>query len=112
MSECRWCGSRSYGGGCINSPTGKHEHIGDNTNCEFCGSSSYGGGCHDSPSRKHRHGHGGGKCRWCGSRSFGGGCTNSPTLRPRPEGLIFSLVLTTSRHLTPHVPPQLSLLVL
>jgi hypothetical protein len=53
--------------------------IGDEKRCEFCGSSSYGSGCLNSPTKKHRHGSGANKCRWCGSTSTGSGCLNSPT---------------------------------
>lgn len=78
LTTCRYCGSRSYGGGCTRSPHRHHEHNGDETKCEFCGSQSYGGGCSFSPSHRHRHGSSGGKCRWCGSKSYGGGCSFSP----------------------------------
>ena len=62
MSQCRYCNSSSYGVGCSNSPHGKHEHLGDQSNCEFCESSSYGAGYSSSSGKKHRHGSGGGKC--------------------------------------------------
>jgi hypothetical protein len=32
MSKCRYCNSSSYGSGCPNSPTKKHEHNGDEKN--------------------------------------------------------------------------------
>lgn len=78
-TKCRYCGSSSYGSGCIHSPTKKHEHRDDEKHCEWCGSSSYGSGCIHSPTRKHRHGPGGNKCIWCGSTSNGFGCIHSPT---------------------------------
>ena len=49
------------------------------TKCRYCGSTSYGSGCIHSPTRKHRHGPGGNKCIWCGSTSNGSGCIHSPT---------------------------------
>jgi len=80
MSKCRYCNSSSYGSGCSNSPTGKHEHTGDETRCEFCGSTLYGRSCSHSPTGYHRHGSGGNKCRWCGSRGTGvGGCSYTPS---------------------------------
>ena len=78
-TKCRYCGSTSYGSGCIHSPTRKHEHRDDEKHCEWCGSSSYGSGCIHAPTRKHRHGPGGNKCIWCGSTSNGSGCIHSPT---------------------------------
>ena len=55
------------------------DHRDDEKHCEWCGSSSYGSGCIHSPTRKHRHGPGGNKCIWCGSTSNGSGCIHSPT---------------------------------
>jgi hypothetical protein len=81
MGKCRYCGSASFGSGCIHSPHKKHEHIADEKKCEFCGSASYGSGCLHSPTHKHRHGHGANKCIWCGSTSSGAGCIHSPTGR-------------------------------
>ena len=52
-SQCRYCGSTSYGFGCPHSPTKKHEHRDDEKHCEYCGSSSYGFGCPHSPTKKH-----------------------------------------------------------
>ena len=78
-TKCRYCGSTSYGSGCIHSPTRKLEHRDDEKHCEWCGSSSYGSGCIHSPTRKHRHGPGANKCIWCGSTSNGSGCIHSPT---------------------------------
>ena len=46
--------------------------------CKYCGSASYGTGCM-RPTKKHYHGSGGNKCRWCGSLSTGSGCMHSPT---------------------------------
>jgi hypothetical protein len=51
MSQCRYCGSSSYGS-CRMSPSKVHEH---NDHCEFCRSSSY-GSCSMSSSKRHRHG--------------------------------------------------------
>lgn len=48
-SKCKYCGSASYGSGCMKSPTKKHEHIDDEKHCVFCGSASYGTGCMHSP---------------------------------------------------------------
>ena len=48
MSKCRYCNSSSFGSGCLNSPTKKHEHVGDEKKCEYCNSSSYGSGCLNS----------------------------------------------------------------
>lgn len=53
MSKCRYCNSSSYGSGCPNSPTKKHEHNGDEEKCEYCSSRSYGSGCPNSPIKKH-----------------------------------------------------------
>jgi len=47
--------------------------------CKYCGSASYGTGCMHSPTKKHYHGSGGNKCRWCGSSSLGSCCMHSPT---------------------------------
>ena len=47
--------------------------------CRYCGSTSYGFGCPHSPTKKHRHGIGANKCIWCGSSSTGFGCPHSPT---------------------------------
>ena len=55
------------------------KHIDDEKHCVFCGSASYGTGCMHSPTKKHYHGSGGNKCRWCGSSSLGSGCMHSPT---------------------------------
>ena len=63
VSKCKYCGSTSYGSGCMKSPTKKHEHIDDEKHCVFCGLTSYGSGCMHSPTKKHYHGSGGNKCR-------------------------------------------------
>ena len=52
-SKCKYCGSASYGSGCMKSPTKKHEHIDDEKHCVFCGSASYGSGCMKENHRKH-----------------------------------------------------------
>lgn len=51
MSQCRYCGSSSYGS-CSNSPHGKHEHGHGNNKCKFCGSTST-GSCSSSPHKMH-----------------------------------------------------------
>ena len=47
--SCMYCGSKSYGKGCIFSPTNTHVHM-DNTNsCIYCGSKYVGSGCMFNP---------------------------------------------------------------
>jgi DNA-directed RNA polymerase subunit RPC12/RpoP len=48
-TECIYCGSRSYGSGCLFSPTKIHVHMGDPTTCIYCGSKSVGSGCLFNP---------------------------------------------------------------
>jgi hypothetical protein len=55
MSKCKFCGAEYYGGGCSGSPTGQHEHSGDETKCEFCSHDYYGAGCSNSPTGHHEH---------------------------------------------------------
>ena len=45
---CIYCGSESYGKGCIYSPTDTHIHI-NASGCIYCGSESRGGGCCYNP---------------------------------------------------------------
>jgi hypothetical protein len=58
---------------------GLHQHNDDEKHCIYCGSSSYGNGCLQTPTRKHIHGHGAGKCVYCGSIESGMGCKHSLT---------------------------------
>jgi len=80
-ARCRYCGSVSFGRGCIYSPDRLHVHVGDEKHCVYCGSSSYGSGCIYNPNnnRRHLHGHGNDKCVYCGSTSTGRGCIYSPS---------------------------------
>ena len=80
-TRCIYCGSSSFGQGCLNSPNKCHCHSTDQNACMYCGQNSY-GYCKFSPSGKHTHGHAKpgefGRCRYCGSSSFGP-CGSSPT---------------------------------
>jgi hypothetical protein len=78
MSQCRYCGSTSFGSYCSNAPNHIHQHNTDSTQCEYCGSSSYGSYCPNSPNHIHYHG-AGTVCRWCGNPSYGSYCSDSPT---------------------------------
>ena len=92
--ECRYCGTKGvHGTGCLYSPSGMHEEVGDADHCIYCGSTSYGTGClfanpKENPKKLHKHGHGksdkDGKlhCIWCGKiidKSGGYGCLFSPS---------------------------------
>jgi hypothetical protein len=56
-SECMYCGSRSYGKGCLYGPAGTHVHTDDPSRCIYCGSISHGLGCPHNPHAKfHVHG--------------------------------------------------------
>ncbi len=59
---------------------GKHEHSGIGNKCIYCGTSSYGRGCIFSPNDRHKHetGSGSGKCVYCSSSSHRRGCIISP----------------------------------
>ena len=56
-SKCMYCGSASYGGGCIFSAKHIHVHVDDPSKCIYCGSSGYGSGCIFNPFN-HMHVHG------------------------------------------------------
>lgn len=57
QSRCMYCGSTSYGSGCIFSPHRTHIHTGDPTRCIYCGMMAYGSGCLFNPfSKMHIHG--------------------------------------------------------
>lgn len=89
-NSCRYCGREGvHGTGCLFSPTGMHEEVGDGDHCIYCGSTNYGTGCLFSSEKGkiHKHGHGksekDGKmhCVWCGKvleKSGGTGCLFSP----------------------------------
>jgi hypothetical protein len=56
-SKCMYCGSTSYGSGCIFSSHRMHIHVDDPTKCIYCGMMSYGSGCIFNPfTRMHVHG--------------------------------------------------------
>ncbi len=81
-TRCIYCGSTSFGKGCVNSPDKVHKHSTDSSICMYCGMPSYGSGCRYAPKGKHMHGHCKpneiGKCRYCGSPAYGS-CGMSPT---------------------------------
>lgn len=56
-SKCMYCGSTSYGSGCIFSSLRIHVHTDDPTRCIYCGQMAYGSGCIFNPFTKmHIHG--------------------------------------------------------
>lgn len=56
-SRCIYCGSTSYGSGCIFSSHHIHIHTDDPTRCIYCGMMAYGSGCIFNPYNKmHIHG--------------------------------------------------------
>lgn len=56
-SKCMYCGSTSYGSGCIFSAKHIHVHTDDPTRCIYCGVTAYGSGCIYNPyTRMHIHG--------------------------------------------------------
>lgn len=57
QSKCMYCGSTSYGSGCIFSSQRIHVHTDDPTRCIYCGMMSYGSGCIFNPhTNMHIHG--------------------------------------------------------
>lgn len=57
QSKCMYCGSGSYGSGCIFSAQRIHVHVDDPTKCIYCGMMSYGSGCIFNPyTNMHVHG--------------------------------------------------------
>ena len=48
-SECIYCGSESYGKGCMFSPTQTHVHTDNPGKCIYCASESRGSGCMCNP---------------------------------------------------------------
>jgi hypothetical protein len=57
VSRCMYCGSTSYGSGCIFSSHKAHIHVDDPTKCIYCGMMAYGSGCIYNPYNKtHVHG--------------------------------------------------------
>ena len=91
---CKYCGKTGvHGMGCLQSPNGYHEEVGDADHCIFCGSTNYGKGCLLNPYKEletlHIHGHGkadrDGKihCIYCGAvlttSTSRGQCLLSPT---------------------------------
>ena len=57
VSRCMYCGSTSYGSGCIFSSHKTHIHVDDPTKCIYCGMMAYGSGCIYNPYNKtHVHG--------------------------------------------------------
>lgn len=57
QSKCMYCGSTSYGSGCIFSAQKIHVHTDDPTRCIYCGMMAYGSGCIFNPYTKmHIHG--------------------------------------------------------
>lgn len=56
-SRCMYCGSTSYGTGCVFASHSRHVHVDDPTRCIYCGLLAYGSGCIFNPfSRVHIHG--------------------------------------------------------
>lgn len=47
--SCIYCDSKSYGKGCLFSPTNTHVHMDSNNRCIYCGSKYLGGGCLFNP---------------------------------------------------------------
>ena len=47
--SCIYCSSKSYGKGCIFSPTNTHVHMDNNDRCIYCGSKYMGSGCTFNP---------------------------------------------------------------
>lgn len=95
-TACRYCGDEAHGPGCMHSPDGYHESIGDNDHCVRCGSTSYGPGCmypeKGNLRELHIHGHGVSAydgephCIYCGdligrNGNPAGPCMYSPTGR-------------------------------
>jgi len=57
QSKCIYCGSTSYGSGCIFSAARIHIHTDDPTRCIYCGMLAFGSGCIFNPYTKmHIHG--------------------------------------------------------
>ena len=57
QSKCMYCGSASYGSGCIFSAQRIHIHVDDPTKCIYCGMMAYGSGCIFNPhGNMHIHG--------------------------------------------------------
>jgi len=56
-SKCMYCGSTSYGSGCIFASHHMHVHTDDPTRCIYCGMMAYGSGCIFNP-YTHVHIHG------------------------------------------------------
>ena len=56
-SRCMYCGSTSYGSGCVFSTKHIHIHTDDPTRCIYCGMLAYGSGCIFNP-YNHMHIHG------------------------------------------------------
>lgn len=57
VSRCMYCGSTSYGSGCIFASHKTHIHVDDPTKCIYCGMLAYGSGCIYNPYNKtHVHG--------------------------------------------------------
>ena len=48
-TSCIYCGSESYGKGCMYSPTDTHVHMDAPKKCIYCGSESVGSGCMFNP---------------------------------------------------------------
>ena len=57
QSRCMYCGSTSYGSGCVFSAKHIHIHTDDPTRCIYCGMMAYGSGCIFNP-YNHMHVHG------------------------------------------------------
>lgn len=47
--SCIYCDSKSYGKGCLFSPTNTHVHMDDTNRCIYCGSKYIGSGCLHNP---------------------------------------------------------------
>lgn len=57
QSRCMYCGSTSYGTGCVFASHSRHVHVDDPTRCIYCGLMAYGSGCIFNPyTRVHIHG--------------------------------------------------------
>jgi len=68
--------------------------------CMYCGSSSYGTGCLYGPKGIHVHPHNtGGKCIYCGSSSIGSGCIYNPFGKVHVRGVDFNaMIKETAEH--------------